>query len=87
MEKITEKYYLGSNKNTFILYEKKISQAGKETFKNVGYLTSLETVYTKLIEKEIKEDLSVVNNIAKINELVKELKEFTTKYVDEHSKS
>ena len=23
MEKINEKYYLGSNKNTFILYEKK----------------------------------------------------------------
>lgn len=23
MEKITDKYYLGSNKNTYILYEKK----------------------------------------------------------------
>ena len=29
MEKINDKYYLGSNKNTFILYEKKISSSGR----------------------------------------------------------
>ena len=77
MEKITEKYYLGSNKNTFILYEKKEN----ETFKKIGYYASFDGVYNSLLEKEIKEDLSIINNISKITELIKELKEFTIKHL------
>lgn len=84
MEKITEKYYLGSNKNTFILYEKRVSETGKESFKNIGYLASLELVYNTLIDKEIKGDISILNNIKKISNMVKELREFTIKYVSEH---
>lgn len=84
MEKITEKYYLGSNKNTFILYEKRTSEAGKESFKNIGYLATLESVYTTLIDKEIKKDITILNNINKINNMIKELREFTIKYVNEH---
>lgn len=81
MEKINEKYYLGSNKNTFILYEKKISANGKETYKNIGYLNSLDKVYHTIIEKEIKEDLSIINNIEQIRKMVQELKDFTIQYV------
>lgn len=85
MEKITDKYYLGSNKNTYILYERKVSETtGKESFKNVGYLTTLEAVYTALLEREIKQDLSMLNNINKISEMIKELREFTVKYVEEN---
>ena len=84
MEKITEKYYLGSNKNTFILYEKRVSETGKETFKNIGYIATLESVYSTLIDKEIKGDIAILNNIEKINNMMKELREFTIKYVSEH---
>lgn len=84
MEKITEKYYLGSNKNTFILYERRISETGKETFKNIGYIATLEAVYNTLIEKEIKGDITILNNIEKINNMIKELHDFTIKYVSEH---
>lgn len=78
MEKITEKYYLGSNKNTLILYEKKISQAsGTETYKKVGYYATIDAVYNSLLEKEIREDVSIINNIEKISNMIKELKEFT----------
>lgn len=84
MEKITEKYYLGSNKNTFILYEKRTSEEGKVSFKNIGYLSTLESVYTTLIDKEIKKDITILNNIDKINNMIKELREFTIKYVNEH---
>ena len=84
MEKITDKYYLGSNKNTFILYEKRISNTGKETFKNIGYIATLEAVYSTLIDKEIKGNIAILNNIAKINNMIKELKNFTIKYVSEH---
>lgn len=75
MEKITDKYYLGNNKNIFILYERKISETtGKESYKNIGYLPTLEAVYLTLLEKEIREDLSILNNINKINIMIKELK-------------
>ena len=84
MEKINDKYYLGSNKNTFILYEKKISSSGKENFKNVGYISSLDAVYSTIIEREIKSDLSIINNIKIIKDMIQELKDFTIKYVDEN---
>lgn len=84
MEKINDKYYLGSNKNTFILYEKKISSSGKENFKNVGYMSSLDAVYNTIIEREIKSDLSIINNIKIIKDMIQELKDFTIKYVDEN---
>ena len=86
MEKITDKYYLGSSKSTYILYEKKISTSGKETYKNIGYMATLEAVYTTLLEKEIKEDISILNNIEKITAMVKDLREFTVKYVSENVK-
>jgi len=82
MEKITDKYYLGSNKNTYILYKKRTSSTtGKETYKNIRYIRTLEAVYTTLIEKEIKEDLGLLNNISQIVDMIKELREFTIKHV------
>ena len=86
MEKINDKYYLGSNKNTFILYERKISSSGKENFKNIGYLSSLDAVYDAIIEKEIIEDLSLINNIKVVKDMIQELRDFTIKYVDEQNK-
>ena len=86
MEKITDKYYLGSNNNTFILYEKRVSASGKEHFENIGYLTTLDSVYNTLLKKEIRGDLTVLNNIKKIVDLTEELKKFTVEYVEKHSK-
>ena len=87
MEKITDKYYLGGNKSTYILYERKISEkTGKETYKNIGYMSTLEAVYTSLLEKEIKEDVAILNNISQITNMIKELREFTIKYVKENAK-
>lgn len=86
MEKITDRYFLGSNKSTFILYEKKISATtGKESYKNIGYYATLDAVYTSLLEKEIRENLTVIKNIEKINNLVTELKEFTINYEKHNS--
>lgn len=86
MEKINDKYYLGSNKNTFILYERKVSSSGKENFKNIGYLSSLDAVYDAIVEKEIREDLSLINNIRQVKDMIQELRDFTIKYVDEQNK-
>lgn len=81
MEKINDKYYLGSNKYTFILFEKKISASGKEIYKNIGYLSSLDAVYNAIIEKEIREDLSILQNIKVIKDMIEELKKFTIEYI------
>ena len=81
MEKINDKYYLGSNKYTFILFEKKISASGKETYKNIGYLSSLDAVYNAIIEKEIREDLSILQNIKVIKDMIEEVKKFTIEYI------
>lgn len=82
MEKITEKYYLGSNKNTFILYEKRLSASGKESYKNIGYLPSLDAVYNAIVEKEVREDLTILQNIKAIKSLVEELKQFTIEHFE-----
>lgn len=86
MKNITGKYYLGSNKYSFILYEKRFSETTqKEIYKNIGYFKNLEDVYIALVEKEIKHDLNILDNINKINEMIKELKTFTINYIDEKS--
>ena len=84
MEKITEKYYLGSNSKNLILYERKISESGNETYKKIGYYMTIEAVYNALLEKEIKDDCALIKNIEKMVELIKELKEFTAKFVMEN---
>ena len=81
MEKITEKYYLGGNSKNLILYERKISENGNENYKKIGFYMTLEALYNALLEKEIKDDYGVINNIEKIVNLIKELKEFTSKFV------
>lgn len=70
---------MGSNKNTFILYEKRLTSSGKETFKNIGYYSNIEALCNALIDKKIKDNLGVINNIQKIVDLIKELKEFINK--------
>lgn len=80
MEKLCDNYYLGANKNNYILYERKVNDERVESFKKIGYYTSLEAIYHALINKEIKDDLSIINNIKKINDLINELKDFTIHY-------
>ena len=84
MLKVTEKYYLGSNKATITLYERKVSETtGKESFKSVGYFNSLDALYAGLINREIKSDLELLMNIDKINSMIEELKSFTKTYLEE----
>lgn len=79
MLKINEKYYLDSDSLQYILIEKSIVQKedsknyGKETFKNVGYYGTLEVLKQALLEKEIKDNIELLNNIDKVIELKNEL--------------
>jgi len=82
MLKITDKYYLGSNKTTLTLYQRKVSEStGKESYKSVGYFTSFDGLYAALVEKEIREDLEILNNISKIQNMIDELKQFTIEHL------
>jgi hypothetical protein len=57
---------------------------GKETFKTLGYVMTLDKVYSFLLDKEINEDLTIVNNISKVTSMINELKEFTIKYIEDN---
>lgn len=75
MLKINEKYYLDTDACNYILLErsivkdKKSKNYGKETFKNIAYYGNLETLYKGIIEKEIKGNIELLNNIKKVIEL------------------
>ena len=84
MLEITKNYFLGCNKTNFTLLEKKVSESGKETMKNLGYFSSLDQVYDALIKKKIKDNMELLNNIKEIVSLVNELKEFAKKYIAEN---
>ncbi len=81
MIKITDKYYLDSDSCNYILIEKSIVKKedsknyGTETFKNIAYYGNIEGLYNGIIEKEIKENIELLNNIDKIiaikNEILK----------------
>lgn len=75
MLKINEKYYLDTDACNYILIEKNIvkdetsKNYGKETFKNIAYYNNLESLYKGIIEKEIKSNVELLNNIESIIEL------------------
>lgn len=79
MIKITDKYYLDTDSCNYILIEKSIVQKedsknyGKETFKNIAYYGTIENLYNGLIEKEIKENVELLNNIEKVIEIKNEI--------------
>lgn len=79
MLKINEKYYLDSDSVQYMLIEKSIvkkedsKNCGKETFKNVGYYGTLESLKVALLEKEIKDNLELLNNIDRVIEIKNEL--------------
>lgn len=79
MLKINEKYYIDSDSCNYILLEKSIvkdeksKNYGKEIYKNIAYYGNLNSLYNGLIEKEIKENIELLNNIEKIIELKKEM--------------
>lgn len=79
MIKINEKYYFDSDSVQYILIEKSLvtkegsKNQGKEIFKNIGYYGSLESLKVALLEKEIKDNLDLLNNIDRVIEIKKEL--------------
>lgn len=79
MLKINEKYYIDSDSCNYILLEKSIvkdeksKNYGKEVYKNVAYYGNINSLYNGLIEKEIKENIELLNNIEKIIELKEEM--------------
>ena len=79
MIKITDKYYLDTDSCNYILIERSIvkdeksKNYGKEVFKNIAYFGSLEGLYNGIIEREIKENIELLNNIEKVIKLKKEI--------------
>ena len=81
MIKITDRYYLDSDSLQYILIERSVVQKegsknyGAEKFSNIGYYSTLESLKQSLLEKEIKENLELLNNIDKVIEIKNEIME------------
>ena len=79
MIKITDRYYLDSDSLQYILVERKVvnkeksKNYGKETFKNIAYFPTIESLKNYIIEKEIKANIELLNNIDKVIELKNEI--------------
>jgi hypothetical protein len=79
MKKINENYYLDSDSLNYILMEKKTYEKGKhigeEYFENIGFYGTISGLYQSLVEKEIKDDLGMIENIKQVKELIESIKE------------
>lgn len=79
MIKLTEKYYVDSDELNYILKEKRIiskegsKNIGKETYDNLGYYGSLKDLKRAIVEKEIKADLKLLENIDRIIKMIEEI--------------
>lgn len=75
MLKLTETYFIDSDTRNYILIEKNTIKKeesknfGEDIFTNIGYFGTLEQLKMFIIEKEIKGDLELLNNIEKTIEL------------------
>lgn len=79
MLRIAKEYYLDSDSYNFTLYERKISQGeknkGKEYFKALGYYGSIKILYEAIIQREVSDDLGLIENMNKIINLMEEIKD------------
>lgn len=79
MVRIAKEYYLDSDSYNFTLYERKFSQSeknkGKEYFKALGYYGSIKNLYEAIIQREVSDDLGLIENMDKIINLMEEIKD------------
>lgn len=79
MLRIAKEYYLDSDSCNFTLYERKISQGeknkGEEYFKALGYYGSIKNLYEAIIQREVSDDLGLIENMNKIINLMEEIKD------------
>lgn len=78
MIKINDKYYIDADSKNYTLKEKTTvtSKDGTESegFKELGYYTTLESLFNGILKTELREFIVSSNN-ASIEELLKKLKE------------
>ena len=76
---LNENYRIRTDTYNYILEEKKIIQdeqsknCGKERYSIIGYYGTLEALYKGIIEREIKADITLLNNIEKIIKLKEDI--------------
>ena len=77
MKKLSDKYYLDNDSCNLVLLEKMIvekgANKGKDYYKTIGYYGNLKSLYKSIIEKEIKIDLDLLDNIEKIVKIIDEI--------------
>lgn len=84
MIKINDNYYITADKHTYILQKKSINQNktsenyGKETYKDVGYYSNLESLLNGILKSELRSYISKseINSIIDLKKEIIKLNEF-----------
>lgn len=69
MLKITDRWYLGSDSMQFIAYEKTTNRKGEEIYNPRAFCGNLFQLKNWLINKEILDNIELLNNIKRCEEL------------------
>jgi len=69
MIQINDRWYLGSDAFQFIVYEKAINKKGKEAFYPRAYCGNLFQLKNWLINKELFDNVELLENIKRCEEL------------------
>lgn len=78
MVRVTDRFYIDANPNCYTLKEKAIVQDknsknyGQETYKDLGYYVSLESLLKGIVKTVTRE--YIAKNDTEINDLIKEIK-------------
>ena len=77
--KLSDNYYLKTDRLNYIIAQK-INSNGKEIYRNISYHGTLESLFRRLVELEIRENPTILENIDMcvhlINKLANNLKEY-----------
>ncbi len=69
MRKINDKYFLDTDAFSYIIREKKIRKNGKEFYDPIAFCGNLVQLKDYLVNKEVREDINLLDNIDKVIEL------------------
>lgn len=86
MIKLTEKYYLDSDEMQFIVKEKKTRQTGKNTgqeiYEPIAFCGNLKQIKNFMINRIVIDDLDILVNIDKLNEISNKIDKVIEKYYE-----
>lgn len=69
--KITKDIYLSSDNYNYILNKRAKDKEGNFVYRPYAYYTRIDTLYNALVRQAIRDDIQILNNLKKCDEMMK----------------